>query len=119
MYVNRGKWSRKMPNNAQMAAVPAEDVLDVAEIQGNSLAGFKKDHQMFLFAVIEDVPAAKEWLKRMLPQIARLDQVLPHNLEFKRLRRIKGIVPPELKATWINIAFSSPGLTKLSSATDV
>jgi len=28
---------------------------DAADIQGNSLAGFKERHQMFLFAVIDDV----------------------------------------------------------------
>src|SRR5207248_182786 len=108
-----------MSNDTPSAAAQAEDVLDAADIQGNSLAGFKKDHQMFLFAVIDDVAAAKEWLKRLVPQVATLAQVFSHNQEFKRLRRMKGADPTELKATWINIAFSAPGLTKLSSANDV
>ena len=108
-----------LPNDGTMASAQAEDIFEAADIQGNSLAGFRKDHQLFLFAVIDDVGAAKDWLRQIVPRIATLAQVLPHNQEFKRLRRIKGIDPPELKATWINIAFSAQGLTKLTSASEV
>jgi Dyp-type peroxidase family len=95
-------------------ASPLEDVLDGAEIQGNSLAGFKNDHQMFLFAVIENIASAKDWLKKQVPRVATLAQVAPHNQDFKRLKRLQG-TDPNLKATWINLAFSAPGLAKLTS----
>jgi len=101
------------------ATAQSEDLLDAADIQANSLAGFKNDHQFFLFAAIDDVPTAKHWLKQILPRIATLDEVVPHNLEFKRLKRLKGIDPPGLRAIWMNIAFSAPGLTKLTSPSEV
>src|SRR6266849_2546845 len=107
------------PGSLVAVASHPEDALEAADIQGNSLAGFKKDHQMFLFAAIDDVPGAKSWLKQILPRIATLAQVLPHNRQFKHLKRVKGIDPPGLKATWINIAFSAPGLAKLTSASEI
>ena len=99
-------------------ASPLEDVLDDAEIQGNSLAGFKNDHQMFLFAVIENVASAKDWLKKKVPQLATLAQVAPHNQDFKRLKRLQS-TDPNLKATWVNLAFSAPGLAKLTSNAEI
>src|SRR5262249_9621863 len=99
-------------------ASPSEDVLDDAEIQGNSLAGFKNDHQMFLFAVIDNVASAKDWLKRLVPRIATLAQVAPHNQNFKRLKRLQGEAP-NMKAIWINLAFSAPGLAKLTSNEEI
>jgi len=96
-----------------------EDVLDAADIQGNSLAGFKNDHQMFLFAVIDDVTAAKTWLKQLVPRIATLARVAPHNRNFKLLKQAEGRDPEGLNATWVNIAFSAPGLVKLRSASEI
>lgn len=107
------------PRPEQGSDSPTEDILDAADIQGNSLAGFKNDHQMFLFAEIANVTGAKEWIKQLIPRVATLSQVVPHNQNFKRLRRLQGSEPAGMRATWINIAFSAPGLAKLTSAAEI
>lgn len=105
--------------NSVAAGVRPEDLLEADDIQANSLAGFKNDHQMFLFAVIDDVAGAKAWLKRLVPRIATLAQVAPRNRNFKILRQAAGRDPAGLNATWVNIAFSAPGLQKLRSASEI
>jgi Dyp-type peroxidase family len=99
-------------------ASPLEDVLDDAEIQGNSLAGFKNDHQMFLFALIDNVANAKDWLKKLVPRVATLAEVAPHNQNFKQLNRLQGEAP-NMKAIWINVAFSAPGLAQLRNNEEI
>jgi len=107
------------PDTLLTSMARPEDVLEAADIQGNSLAGFKNDHQMFLFAVIDDVVKAKAWLKQLVPKIATLAQVAPHNSNFKLLKRAEGRDPAGLNANWVNIAFSAPGLAKLTSASEI
>jgi Dyp-type peroxidase family len=108
----------ELHNSVATDAQP-EDLLEANDIQGNSLAGFKNDHQMFLFAVIDNVAVAKTWLKQLVPKITTLAQVAPHNRNFKLLKRAEGRDPARLKAKWINIAFSAPGLAKLTSASEI
>lgn len=45
---------------------PTEPVLRVQEIQGNSLAGFNKDYQAFLFVKIREAEVAKAWLLSLI-----------------------------------------------------
>ncbi|HVG01005.1 MAG TPA: Dyp-type peroxidase [Chloroflexia bacterium] len=89
-----------------------DDVLRIKEIQGNSIAGFMKDHQMFIFLKITDVKQFKGWLAGMVPFIATAEEVLAFNKLFKLLRTRRG-ESMTIKATWINIAFSFNGLMKL------
>jgi Dyp-type peroxidase family len=105
-----GKVSKPAPSGT-----PVEDVLEMAEIQGNGLAGFNKDHQIFLFAAIKDRVAAKHWLHEFVPTISTLAQVWSFNQDFRRQRARRSGDPAGLKATWINIALSAPGLIKLTS----
>ena len=92
-----------------------EPLLAINEIQGNSLAGFNKDYQTFLFLRIQDVVGAKVWLQTLAPTISTLAEVLTFNRLFRSLRIRQGKEPVGLSATWLNIAFSRPGIAKLTS----
>lgn len=103
---------------ATAVGTPREELLDIAEIQGNILAGFNKDHQHFLFLRIHDRQATKDWLLRLTPQVATTEEVLLFNRLFRRLRRRRQAEPRELLATWLNLAFTFSGLAKLIPAPD-
>ncbi|MBW4622749.1 MAG: Dyp-type peroxidase [Cyanosarcina radialis HA8281-LM2] len=98
-----------------MADIPQEEVLEIADIQGNILAGFNKDFQCFLFLKIFDRPIAKSWLSSLVPYIASTQEVLLFNQMFRTLRARRGTDPQGMAATWINIAFTYEGIKKLTS----
>jgi Dyp-type peroxidase family len=88
-----------------------EPVLAVADIQGNIVGGFNKDHQIFLFLRLEgrhqdDVAVLRRWLGGLLPEIATAEEVLAFNELFKLIRKRRGTEMCTVKATWLNIAFS-------------
>ena len=96
----------------------AEEVLDLNTIQGNIIdGGFNKDFQTVLCLEIVDVARFKPWLKAQLPFIATAADVLTFNRLFKKLHQQRG-EPTGLKATWVNIAFSFAGLTRLTHDAD-
>lgn len=97
---------------------PDEDLLDVHEIQGNILTGFNKDHQLLIALSIRDKQAAKAWLSRLAPHISSLFEVWQFNQLFRAKRRRLGHDPTGLIATWVNIAFSHDGISKLASLSD-
>ena len=104
-----------------MTAV-SEPILDGAEIQGNVLAGFRKDFQSFLFLSVPDnaLMPFKQWLHQISSRVSYTDSVLSFNLAFRTLRAQLGNNPP-LSAAWLNIAFTGSGVRRLlptaSSAT--
>lgn len=91
-----------------------EPIIEINDIQGNSLAGFNKDFQDLLFLKITQPDTAKKWIRDLVPQISSLNEVLRFNNLFKSLRvRLNGEDPPGLAATWVNVAFTFEGLKKL------
>src|SRR5713226_5846418 len=92
---------------------PTEPQLNVANIQGNIIAGFNKDFQMVLCLRIEDATKFKAWLKSQIPFIATAAQVLAFNKAFKEFRFLRGVESNTLKSTWVNIAFSHAGILML------
>ena len=94
----------------------AEPVLRLGRIQGNSVAGFRQDHQALVFGRITRAPAFREWLAALVPAISTARQVLDHNRRFRELRDARGEEPAELVATWRNIAFTAAGLRRLVGA---
>jgi Dyp-type peroxidase family len=99
--------------------VAPEPLLRLGRIQGNSVAGFRQDHQAFVFGRITRAPAFREWLAAVVPTISTARQVLDHNARFRELRDAAGSEPAELVATWRNIAFSAAGLRRLVGARPV
>ncbi|HYV63455.1 MAG TPA: Dyp-type peroxidase, partial [Bryobacteraceae bacterium] len=116
-----------MPEEPEDSAT--EELLEGHEIQGNIIAGFNKDHQVFIFLRIERdggglagkavVSAVKAWLRSLAPQISSLNEVHRFNELFRALRARLGRDPQGLCATWMNIAFSSAALEILTSAEEV
>ena len=96
----------------------AEPVLDMDEIQGNIIPGFQKDFETLLFLRITDPQQCKEWIKHMTPFIATAEEVLTFNRLFKQIRYRRGYEAGAVKATWVNMAFSFPGLKKLRPDVD-
>jgi Dyp-type peroxidase family len=94
---------------------PTEPVLRVQEIQGNSLAGFNKDYQAFLFVKIQEVEVAKAWLRSLTPRISKLSEVAAFNRLFRALRAQLGAEAAGLSAVWHNVAFSYPAIVALAS----
>jgi hypothetical protein len=60
------------------------------EIQGDVLAGFKKDHVQLLFLKFDDATRARTWLRRLKPRIATTRQVAAFNAAFSTARRNTG-----------------------------
>lgn len=84
------------------------------EIQGDIIAGFKKDHVTLLFLKFEDAAKARGWLKALTPRIATTRQVASFNAAFSAARRAGGGDDPKsLKAVWTGITFTFPGLAVL------
>jgi Dyp-type peroxidase family len=94
-----------------------EPVLAAHDIQGDGLAGFRKDHGAFLFLRIADVPRARRWIAWLAPQVATLAQVHAFNRLFRTERLRSGA--PASTATWVNVCFTAAGLAQLTSEAEV
>ena len=93
-------------------AIAAED------IQGNSLAGFNKDHQAFLLVRIRDAADARAWLRTLVPRVSPLSEVQSFNdLRRSMIARL-GREPRSLAVTWINVAMSARGVELLKHEGD-
>src|SRR4051812_25649567 len=88
------------------------------EIQGNVLAGFRKDRQQLLFASFDANPAnARAWLSQILPRIATTRQVASFNEAFSAARASAGgDDPASLAAVWVNVSLTASGLRTLATA---
>jgi Dyp-type peroxidase family len=85
------------------------------DIQGNVIPGFNKDHVRLLFLQIDNAAAAKRWVEEISKSVATGREVWEFNQLFKWTGKRRG-VEGAVKATWINIAFSYPGLRRLVPA---
>jgi Dyp-type peroxidase family len=90
--------------------------LNLENIQGNVLAGFNKDHQRMVFFRVGDRDRARRWLGTILDEIASSEEVLAFNDLFSRARARRGSEGATPQATWVNIAFTHPGLGALGVA---
>jgi Dyp-type peroxidase family len=89
-----------------------------ADIQGNTIPGFNKDHQHFLFLHIGDVGKCKAWLRWIAPLISSLDEVLAFVRAHRALRLRMGVKEPPLTASWVNIGFSHGAISRLVGPAD-
>lgn len=101
---------------AERAPLPLRES---ADIQGDILAGFKKDHVSLLFLHFEDPGRARMWLADLAPRIATTRQVAAFNEAFSQARRASGGDDPEaLNATWLGVSLTYPGLRLFSGVPD-
>ncbi|MEU6283451.1 Dyp-type peroxidase [Streptomyces sp. NPDC047028] len=93
---------------------------DSTEIQGDILAGFKKDHMTLLFLQFGDPAAARNWLTDLAPRLATTEQVAAFNAKFSEARRNSmGADPATLKATWLGLSLTYPGIAHLTGKQDL
>ncbi|MEV8099520.1 Dyp-type peroxidase [Kitasatospora sp. NPDC085879] len=83
------------------------------DIQGDILAGFKKDQMVLLFLTFEDGIKARSWLRKLTPRIATTRQVAAFNKAYSEARKRSGGEPTGLKATWLGVSFTYKGLETL------
>ncbi|WP_328913398.1 MULTISPECIES: Dyp-type peroxidase [unclassified Streptomyces] len=90
------------------------------EIQGDILAGFKKDHVTMLFLQFGDLMASRSWLEDITPQIATTAQVAAFNKEFSEARKQSaGDDPRSYKALWLGLGLTHEGLKFLTAGQEV
>ncbi|MBD0688674.1 Dyp-type peroxidase [Streptomyces sp. CBMA123] len=90
---------------------------DSEEIQGDILAGFKKDNVSVLFLKFEDAARARDWLRRLTPQISTTREVAAFNEKFSEARQASGGDDPKsLTATWLGLSFTYEGLRMLAGS---
>lgn len=107
--------------SAEVPGAPVEPVYDAkqrANIQGNTIPGFNKDRQQFLFFKLGNVKKAKQWLRWIAPLISSMDEVLAFVRSHRALRLRLGVKEPPMCATWVNIAFSHHAIELLAGRVD-
>jgi Dyp-type peroxidase family len=96
-------------------SVYEEPVLDLANIQGNVVAGFKKPYQTLLYVHIDEAGKFKPAVAELGTRVATSEAVRTFNLLYKQLRHGD---TESITATWMNIAFSFAGIMKLTEPRD-
>ena len=92
-------------------------LLDLDQIQGNSIGGFNKDFQSNLFLKFTSDAAGRAWIKEISQEVTASSSanVLQFNNQFSALRAQRVNRPEELiSAVWVNLALSFHGLTALN-----
>lgn len=85
------------------------------EIQGDVIAGFKKDHVQLLFLRFRAPERARAWVKSLRPRIATTHDVTIYNDEFRRAHKLTGGADLERKkAVWRSVSFTHAGLRELT-----
>ncbi len=98
---------------------PVYDPKARANIQGNTIPGFNKDHQHFLFFRLgRDLKRAKKWLHWIAPLISSMEEVLAFVRAHRAMRLKLGVKEPPMCATWVNIAFSCNAIAQLVGKPD-
>jgi Dyp-type peroxidase family len=95
-----------------------EPFLELHDIQGNILPGFRKPHLLLIGLRIENASGASAWLRSLLPHITTAEEV--H--QFARLRRVivdRGGTGNDLSSVWTNVVFSIRGLVTLTNPAEV
>lgn len=88
-----------------------------AEIQGDILTGLNKDYRVYLFVEFPDSAKGRAWLQEMIPYVSMTNEVAPFNEAFSAAHALNnGADPTNLKATWVNVSFTYPGLKLLLKA---
>jgi Dyp-type peroxidase family len=90
--------------------------LNLANIQGNSLGGFNKDHQLNLFLKFKNDVDGRAWIEEISAEVEASSSanVIQFNNQFSALRA-QGVERPEdlISAVWVNLALSWQGLSAL------
>jgi len=92
------------------------ELRDSDDVQGNILAGFRKDRQSFLFVQLADQASGRTWLSELTPRLASTRQVATFNAAFSRARRAGGGDPEDLDAVWVNLGLTAQAVQMLATS---
>ena len=95
-----GKFEPKLPKHILIPALAGDPGAEIpgaepepvyglkarANIQGNTIPGFNKDHQHFLFFRLGNIRRAKSWLRWIAPFISSMEEVLAWVRAFRAMR---------------------------------
>ncbi|GAA3879878.1 Dyp-type peroxidase [Streptomyces sedi] len=100
------------PGTAPRSAEPP--LRQSTEIQGDVLAGFRKDHVHLLLLAFGTPEAARGWLDGLRHRVATTREVADFNRQFSRARRARsGVDPQRQRATWRSVGLTHAGLETL------
>jgi len=85
-----------------------------ADIQGNVLAAFNKDYELFLFLQLPASGQCQNFLAALLPLISTNAEVATFNALFSAARHAGHEDPDDLSATWVGFSLTASGLAKLN-----
>ncbi|WP_330328549.1 peroxidase [Streptomyces sp. NBC_00536] len=103
------------PATPRAAAAQALPLRTDATIQGDVLAGFRKDHVCLLLIHFHEPAMARRWLGKLLPELSTTDKVTRFNHEFSAARRLRGGVDPAtMSVLWTGLSLTHPGLSALA-----
>jgi Dyp-type peroxidase family len=97
------------PSKSTQPADENEPRIDLANIQGNIVPGFRKPYQKFIYVHIDDTAAFKPAVAELGARVATAEEV---RVFAERRRQAR---PASLTSTWLNVAFSFPALQKLTA----
>ena len=97
----------------------AEEVLELEDIQGAIVPGFKKDYSIIIGLFIEDLSGCKAWLKLQANEVARASDVLSFNRLYRTMRKRRGDEHGLPSVVWKSISFSTAGLKLLRPNDDI
>ena len=97
----------------------ADELLELDDIQGGIIPGFKKDHSLIVGLFIEDAAGCRAWLKVQANEVARATDVLRFNRLYKAMRMRRGNEFGLPTIVWKSISFSAAGLELLRPGDDI
>ena len=105
------------PSVAPVRPMPVYPALaQDANIQGNVLAPFNKDFELFLFLQLPGQAQGQAFLAAMLPLVSTNDEVASFNEAYSSARRNGHEDPDGLSATWVSLSMTASGLEKVAPA---
>ena len=113
------------PLAADVPGAPEEPIYDAdaqADIQGNIIPGFNKDHQLFLFYSFGNRASqvkAREFLRWLRPYISTMGEVIAFRQLRRARRRRLGSGSVFLNSVGVNVAFSGSGIERLVGADEL
>lgn len=116
------EWVTSTSQGPVVPDAPVEPVFsaaDLAQIQGNIVPGFNKPFQHFLFLEVVDTDGARYFLRGLTPELTPMSETLLFARAYRDRRNRGGRRDVGLEATWVNVAFSSQGLSKLMDPGEV
>src|SRR5262249_26611388 len=96
-----------------------EERLQLDDIQGAIVPGFRKDHAALLPSRIQERGGCRAWLGGRARGLARGGGVLAFNRLFRRMRARRGNETHTPKAVWKSLSFSFDALALLRSRQEI